>query len=228
MYPIFLNVKNKLCVVVGGGKVAERKIKKLLREKAQIIVIAKSTNEKIKSLEQQGKIKKIVNSEFTRNMIPEGTFLVFECTGDKNVAIQIKKECQEKRIPLNSATYPEISDFFVPSSIKRWGLHISISTEGKSSAFSRAIREKIEREIPKELSEKLKIIAKIREKLIKTKGKKNKLQDKFLLDISRYAVENPKISKKTFLKYIAERSKNFMIDIDVVTDKDKPKSKFDR
>jgi hypothetical protein len=99
---------------------------------------------------------------------------------------------------------------------------------GKSSAFSRAIREKIEREIPKELSEKLKIIAKIREKLIKTKGKKNKLQDKFLLDISRYAVENPKISKKTFLKYIAERSKNFMIDIDVVTDKDKPKSKFDR
>ncbi len=213
MYPIFLNVKNKLCVVVGGGKVAERKIKKLIQEKAQIIVISKSTNEKIKSLEQKGKIKKIINSEFVRNMIPERTFLVFECTGDKNVAIQIKKECQEKRILLNSATYPEISDFFVPSSIKRWGLHISISTEGKSSAFSRAIREKIEREIPKELGEKLKIIAKIREKLIKTKGKKNKLQDKFLLEISRYAVWNPKTSKEKFLKYIMKKAKNYGINL---------------
>lgn len=213
MYPIFLNVKNKLCVVVGGGKVAERKIKKLIQEKAEIIVISKSTTQRIKNLEQKGKIKKIVNSEFTKNMIPEGTFLVFECTGDKDVAMQIKQECEEKRIFLNSATYPEISDFFVPSSIKRWGLHISISTEGKSSAFSRAIREKIEREVPKELSEKLKIIAKIREKLIKTEGKKNKLQDKFLLEISRYAVENPKISEKTFLKYIEKKSKKYLIGI---------------
>jgi precorrin-2 dehydrogenase/sirohydrochlorin ferrochelatase len=97
VYPIFLNVKNKLCVVVGGGKVAERKIKKLIQEKAEIIVISKSTTQRIKNLEQKGKIKKIVNSEFTKNMIPEGTFLVFECTGDKDVAMQDKARMRRKK-----------------------------------------------------------------------------------------------------------------------------------
>jgi precorrin-2 dehydrogenase/sirohydrochlorin ferrochelatase len=211
MYPIFLNVKDKLCVVIGGGKVAERKIVKLIQEGAKIIVISKEVTQKIKELEKKKKIKKIINSEYKENIIPDKALLVFECTGNKKVAKKIKSECESKGILINSATYPQISDFFVPSSVKRGGIHISISTEGKCSAFSRALREKIEEQISPELSDKLKIISKIRRKLIKSEGKKDEIKDKFLLEVSRYALKKPKISEKTFLKYTKKKAKNYGI-----------------
>jgi Siroheme synthase (precorrin-2 oxidase/ferrochelatase domain) len=125
-----------------GRKSSRKENLKAYSEGAKVIVISKEVTQKIKELEKKNKIKKIINSEYKENIIPDKALLVFECTGNKKVAKKIKSECESKGILINSATYPQISDFFVPSSVKRGGIHISISTEGKCSAFSRALREK--------------------------------------------------------------------------------------
>lgn len=197
VYPIFLRINGKKCVVIGGGKVGERKVKRLLKDKAKILVISKDFTNYLVKL---NKIKKIelVQKSYKFGDIPDDTFLVFECTGQKDVAENIARECREKRKILNSASFPQLSDFFVPSSLSKGGIEIAISTYGKSSSISRATREKISKIFPKELSKKVKLVERMR-KIMKSKGKKTKEEDKLLLELSRMIFEKPELSYKEFL-----------------------------
>ncbi|GBD03339.1 Precorrin-2 dehydrogenase [bacterium HR19] len=204
MYPVFLNLKGSLCVVLGGGKVAERKVKKLLEEKAEVLIISPKITDRINELCKKNKVK-FIKREYEFGDIPENTLLVFECTGDIEVAKKARKECEMKKVLMNSATVPELCDFIVPASFKKGSIHIALSTEGKCSAFAKALREKIEKEIPYELSVKLNTIEKLRKNLKKQKGKKGKEDDKILLEISRLAVENPKLPQESFSKIIEEK-----------------------
>lgn len=206
MYPVFLNIEGRLCVVLGGGKVAERKVKKLIKEKAKVLVISPKATDKIKQLCKRNRVK-LVKREYRFGDIPKNTFLVFECTGDTEVARKVKKESEIKKVLMNSATVPELCDFIVPASFKKGSIHVALSTEGKCSAFARALREKIEKQIPYELSVKLNMIEKLRKNLKKHKGKKEKEDDKILLEISRLAVENPKLPPESFSKIIEEKIK---------------------
>ncbi len=204
MYPVFLNLKGNLCVVLGGGKVAERKVKKLLKEKAEVLIISPEITDRIKELYKKNKVK-LIRREYRFGDIPENALLVFECTGDTEVAKKVRKECENKKVLLNSATVSELCDFIVPASFQRGSIHIALSTEGKCSAFARALREKIEGQIPYELSAKLNMIEKLRKNLKKQKGKKEKEEDEILLEISRLAVENPHLPEKSFSKIIEEK-----------------------
>lgn len=196
MYPVFINLRGKKCVVVGGGSVGERKAKKLAREKADVIVISKSFTAGVIRMGEKGYVK-LLQKEYEYGDIPQDTFLVFECVGDRDLARLIETECREKKILFNSASFPEISDFFVPASVKKGGLEIAISTYGRSSSVSRALREKIEDILPRELSRKLMYIGSLRERF-KSKGKKTREEDRFLLRVSRILFERPDLSFKSF------------------------------
>jgi len=209
MYPIFLNIKGKKCVIIGGGKVGERKAKRLIREKANVLVISESF---VPYFYKRKNLVSLVKKRYSYGDIPKDSFLVFECTGDKEVAHTVFKECKEKGSIFSSATLPEISDFFVPSSLRYGGMEIAISTYGKSSSVSRALREKIKSLLPKNLYMKIRIIEKMRKEL-KSKGKKTRKENNFLLKISRIMYEKADLSYLDFRNLVFREAKNFQINL---------------
>lgn len=156
-YPVFLNLKNKKAVVIGGGKVAERKILSLLKAKADITVISPSITAKIKMEKQKGAIKHI-NRRY-RNGDITSAFLVIAATDSSRLN---KRVSDEAPCLVNAVDMPSLCNFIVPSVIQRGFLTIAISTSGVSPALSRSIRKEIENSYGTEFSEYLKALQDIR------------------------------------------------------------------
>ncbi len=209
MYPVFINLSGKLCVVIGGGQVAERKVKRLLQSGAEVLLISPEISKGLRKLIKKNNKIRYIRKKFEGGIIPHNSFMVFECVGDKELVKHIRSICSERKILLNSATCPEFSDFFVPALIKKGDVSIAISTEGKVSAFSKALREKIGRIVTPSVIKKLKVIEKIREELMKI-GKKTENENKFLLEISRIAIKENS-SLRDFVRQVLKKSKRYKV-----------------
>jgi siroheme synthase-like protein len=137
-YPIFLNIAHKKCVVIGGGKVAERRIKELIKCRANVHIYAKKINKNITRL------KKI---KIHRNYSPallKGAFLVFIATDDIDFNRKISREITKEKLLINVSDDPAHSLFIVPSIFRRGNLSIAISSGGKAPALARAIKKLLE------------------------------------------------------------------------------------
>jgi len=156
-YPVFLNLQNKKAVVIGGGKVAERKILSLLKAKADITVISPDITAKIEKEKQKGTIKHI-NRRY-RNGDITSAFLVIAATDSPRLNKLISDEAP---CLVNAVDMPSLCNFIVPSVVQRGFLTIAISTSGVSPALSRSIRKEIEDIYGPEFSEYLKALQCIR------------------------------------------------------------------
>jgi precorrin-2 dehydrogenase / sirohydrochlorin ferrochelatase len=156
-YPVFLNLKNKKAVIIGGGKVAERKILSLLKAKADITVISPKITARIAREKQKGSIKH-TNRRY-RNGDITSAFLVIAATDSPRLN---KRVSDEAACLVNAVDMPSLCNFIVPSVIQRGPLTIAISTSGVSPAFSRSIRKEIENSYGTEFSEYLKALRDIR------------------------------------------------------------------
>jgi precorrin-2 dehydrogenase/sirohydrochlorin ferrochelatase len=163
-YPVFLDLKERLCVVVGGGRVAERKIKSLLRTGARVKVISPRLTDSLARLKKGKKISHV--SRIYRSGDLQGSFLVIGATDDRSVNERIFREAAAGRIPVNVVDDPAHSSFIVPSIVQKKGLLVAISTSGKSPALARLLRQKFGREIGPEYERLLKLLGKVREKLL--------------------------------------------------------------
>ncbi|MBI5681592.1 MAG: bifunctional precorrin-2 dehydrogenase/sirohydrochlorin ferrochelatase [Deltaproteobacteria bacterium] len=163
-YPIFLDIKDKPCVVIGGGKVAERKVLSLLDAGAKVCVISPDVTPAIKRLACQKKIK-IISRAYKQGDV-KGLFLVYSATDNRTVSLMVFKEAQKNGILLNVVDVPELCNFIVPSVVERGALLIAISTSGKSPAMAKKIRERLEKEFGTEYGVFLDIMGKIREKVL--------------------------------------------------------------
>ncbi len=161
MYPILLNLKNKRVLVIGGGKIAERKVSRLLLAEADISLISPTITEFLQKLVEE---KKIVHQKrkFKKGDL-ENTFLLIAATNDKGVNRQIYLEAERKKILVNAVDMPDYCNFFVPSIVDRGDLLVSISTHGKSPAFAKLLRKKLEEYLPKELSKEVRRLGELRE-----------------------------------------------------------------
>jgi len=155
-FPVFLNLKDKLCIVVGGGKVAERKVENLLTAQAKVKVISPEVTLKLKKLAEEGKI------EWEKRIYKKGdlnsAWLVIAATNNPEIQKEIFKEAEEKRIFCNVVDVPELCSFIVPSTIRRGLLTIAISTSGVSPAVARRLRETLEQIIGEEYTLYLKLM----------------------------------------------------------------------
>lgn len=156
-YPVFLNLENKKAVVIGGGKVAERKILSLLKAKADITVISPDITARIAREKQKGTIKHI-NRRY-RNGDITSAFLVIAATDSSRLN---KLVSDEAACLVNAVDMPSLCNFIVPSVIQRGLLTIAISTSGVSPALSRSIRKEIENIYGPEFSEYLKALQGLR------------------------------------------------------------------
>ena len=163
-YPVFLELKERLCVVLGGGRVAERKVKTLLRAGARVKVISPQLTASLARL-KDGKRISHLSRAYRKNDL-RGAFLAIGATDNRSINERIFREATAGRIPVNVVDDPAHSSFIVPSVVKKKDLLVAISTSGKSPALARVLRQKLEKEIGPEYEGFLKLLGRVREKLL--------------------------------------------------------------
>ena len=141
-YPIYLDLRDRLCVVVGGGQVAERKTLSLLEAGANVTVISPSLSQKLQGLSQSGKITHLPKTFDDKDLT--AALLVIAATDSRQVNASIGRLCKKRNILVNVVTPPDESSFIVPSVVERGELLIAVSTSGMSPALSKKIRQELE------------------------------------------------------------------------------------
>ena len=165
-FPIFLDIKDKPVLVIGGGDIAYRKIKLLIKSKPNIKVIAKNICSEILDLEEKFSIK-IVKKQFHVDDI-EFPIIIIAATNDKSLNKQVANEGLRKKIPVNVVDQPSLCTFTMGSIVERGSLVVSISSSGKAPVLVRHLREKIEKLIPDSYKDLVDLAGKLREKVKKT------------------------------------------------------------
>ena len=155
-YPINLDIKNKSCVVVGGGEVAFRKIRDLLSADANVKVIAPEICAGVEELFQRGKIS-LLRKNFSPDMLGDEIILI-AATNNPEINQLAVDAAQAKKILVNVVDGSG-GNFFVPSTIRRGDLLLTISTGANSPAFSKFIREMLEAELGENFGTGLEIIS---------------------------------------------------------------------
>jgi precorrin-2 dehydrogenase/sirohydrochlorin ferrochelatase len=169
-YPIFLDIKGKPCVVVGGGSVAERKVLSLLDSGAKVLVISPKLTPALKKLVAKQEISYCAKSYESGDL--KGFFLAYSATNNSKVNKEVFQEAKKWGILLNVVDVPEVCNFIVPSVVERGDLLIAISTSGKSPAMAKKIRQQLEKEFGREYAVFLDIMGKVRDKIL-TKSKES-------------------------------------------------------
>lgn len=155
-FPLCINLENKSFVVVGSGRIAMRKLAAIRQFTDKIKII---TKEPIKEDLYDG--IEIERKTFDEDDL-EGADFVITATGSRERDEAIVASCKAKGIPVNAADDREECDFFLPGIIKRGDLVVSVSTTGKSPAYSRYLREQIEDMIPDNIEAILDILGDLR------------------------------------------------------------------
>ena len=144
--PIFLNIRNRRCVVIGGGDVATRKVTMLLKADAAITLISPEICAELKALAKDKKIK-FLQESFKLNQL-EGACLVVAATDDAKVNEAVSIAAKAQNIPVNVVDAPDLCTFTMGSIIDRSPVIIAVSSEGNAPVLARYIRTKIETMLP--------------------------------------------------------------------------------
>jgi len=125
-------------VVVGGGAVASRKVGKLLQAGAEVVVVSPEVLPELAGMDVE-----ILGRTYEYGDL-EGANLAFTATGSRKVNAAVAKEAKERGVPINVADRPSEGDFAVPSTLRRGGLQVAVSTGGASPTLARRIRGELE------------------------------------------------------------------------------------
>lgn len=139
LYPIFLDLNGKRCVVVGGGEVANRKARKLLQARAEVVVISPQVRPEIESMAVEVRRRPYERGDL------EGAYLAFTATDSREVNSAVAREARERGVFINVADEPSEGSFALPSTLRRGGLQVAVSTGGASPTLARSIREELEK-----------------------------------------------------------------------------------
>ncbi len=147
-FPINLDLKGKKCLVIGGGRVSERRALSLLECEAQVTIISPRITPRLKSLLVKGKInykRRAYKPEDVR-----GAYLVIASTDNHKLNRQIGNQAKKVGALANIVSDPSLSDFTVPGILRRGDLLVTISTSGASPALSKRLKIELENILGKE------------------------------------------------------------------------------
>ncbi len=165
-YPVALKLSGKLCVIVGGGKVAERKVQSLLECDAQVRVVSPELTFRLRELANNGDIQYKPDRYEPEDL--NDAFLVISATDREDINEAISAECRRRNILVNVVDAPAKANFFVPSTIRRGPLSISVSTNGKSPLMAKLLRADLEALYGPDFGDFLDFLGSIREQVVKT------------------------------------------------------------
>jgi len=163
-YPIFLDLKGKVILVVGGGRVAERKVEALLDSGAEIRIVGGKITEGLNKLVELRDLV-CLNDEFQDKHL-EGVFLVIAATDDRELNHRISTVAKEKGLLVNAVDQPADCNFIVPSIVRQGDLQIAVSTSGKSPALARKLRKQLDKQFGDEYESFLILMGCLRKKIL--------------------------------------------------------------
>jgi len=158
--PIFIDLKDRPCLVVGGGEVGRRKVDKLLGSQAKVRLVSRELAPALEKLKAAGQIEYLGPAYEPGHL--DGARLVFVCTNDPELNRRVSGDARERGIEVNVADRPELCSFIVPAVVERGDLILSISTSGASPALSARIRARLEEEFGPEYALFLKLMRRVR------------------------------------------------------------------
>ena len=141
-YPVYLVLRERPCLIIGGGEVAERKTLSLLEAGADVTIVSPSLSPKLAGLARTQKVRHFPRTFEERDLA--GIFLVIAATGSPEINTSVARLCRKKHVLVNVAAPPEESSFIVPSVVERGDLVIAVSTSGDSPGLSKRIRRELE------------------------------------------------------------------------------------
>ncbi len=164
MYPVFLDIAGESCLVVGGGRVAERKVEKLLESGARVTVVAPEVTEQITSLAADKKIGLELRA-YAGGEAAE-YFLTVAATDDPALNRAVSGDARAARRLVNVVDVPELCNFYVPSVLRRGDLQVAVSTAGASPSLAKKIRERLEEQFPDNYARLLETLRAFRARLL--------------------------------------------------------------
>jgi siroheme synthase-like protein len=162
-YPVFLQLTDRPCCVVGGGLVAARKVEALLAAGARLTVVSPTLTPALRALADAGQIRHVAREYRDGDLA--GQQLAFAATDDGAVNGVVAREARERGIWLNAADDPAHSSFILPSVLRRGALQVAVATGGTSPALSRAIREELEDYFTEDYAALAELAAEVRQEL---------------------------------------------------------------
>jgi uroporphyrin-III C-methyltransferase/precorrin-2 dehydrogenase/sirohydrochlorin ferrochelatase len=164
-FPVFLDIKNKPCLVVGGGEVATRKVGMLLQAHAKVTVVAPKLCDALQEQADKGNIE-FHQTRFIPEFLDEA-LLVIAATNDPAVNAEVSAAAQRLRIPVNVVDSPDLCSFIMPSVVDRSPMLIAISSGGASPVLARTLRARLETLIPTAYGRLAQLAAAFREQVKK-------------------------------------------------------------
>lgn len=141
--PLLVDLRDRPCLVVGGGRVALRKVRTLLAAQAKVLVASPSLNKELEGLARAGKIKWLKDTYQSEQL--DGIFLALGCSNSRGTNSRLADDCRSRGLLVNISDNPELCNFFFPAVVSRGPLSVAISTEGKSPALARRLRAGLEK-----------------------------------------------------------------------------------
>lgn len=167
LFPMFVKLTGRRCVVVGGGTVAESKVESLLASGADLTVVSPKLSAGLARQERQGSFVWSVRRFDPSDL--EGAFLVIAATSNDAVNELIFREADRRGILCNAVDQPPRCHFYFPAVVRRGALQIAVSTAGLSPSLARRLRKELEAEFVPEYEEWLQWLGAVRQALMDRK-----------------------------------------------------------
>ena len=164
-YPAFLDLKDRPCMVVGGGVIAERKVKALLDCGAEVNIISPEITPRLRRRVEKGQVSYISRPYQERDC--EGIYLLIAATDDMRLNRSVGMEARKAGAIVNVVDDPAYCDFIAPSLVRRGDITFAISTAGASPALARWLRTQIQTQFPSEFGRLATLLSQVRLQLKK-------------------------------------------------------------
>lgn len=194
LFPLFLKLAGRRCVVVGAGKISEGKIQGLLSAGAHVLVVAPSATPQIEKWHSRGTLRWTKRVFKPRDL--DRAFLVVAATSSNKVHRAIYREAKRRGVLCNIVDVPPLCDFYYPAVVRRGALQIAISTGGASPALAKRLRQQLEREFTEDYAGWLRHLARERKKIRAMKASPATKMQTLEAQVSREAFEEFRRSRR--------------------------------
>jgi precorrin-2 dehydrogenase / sirohydrochlorin ferrochelatase len=164
LFPVFIKLEHRPCLVVGAGEIAKAKIASLLEAGARVLVVAPDAAAEVRTLAASNRItwkrRKYQGSDL------DGAFLVIAATSDGAVNHSVFAQARRRGILCNAVDDPPNCDFYFPAVVRRGDLQVAISTTGQSPAFAQKLRRALESAFDQHFGDWLGAIGQVRREIL--------------------------------------------------------------
>ena len=150
-FPVFVDLSGRRALVVGGGRIAARRVNTLSQFCPNVTVVAPSIHPDIAALAARGRVKTVTRAYREEDL--DGAELVLACTDNGALNAAVAEACRERRIPVNDASDRSRCDFLFPGIARRGPVVAGVTAGGRDHALARRATEAVRRCLERELDD---------------------------------------------------------------------------